>query len=191
MIDLKVIIGHYQEDLSWVEKLKHPYIIYNKNRKHDGKYDYDIKNVKWDAGVYFTYLVDHYDNLPDFVCFSQDRTDDHYPCFLDKVNNFDGSVDFLPLGITYERDQTHILSETTDYAERVGIKYELPIIFVAGAMAIISKKLILKNTKEFYQSILDSLPEVRIHKDNWSIEYLLPTIFHSNNLKIGINCNKL
>ena len=186
-MDLKVIIGHYQHDLSWVEKLKHPYIIYNKNRENDGKYDYDIPNVKWDAGVYFTYLVDHYDSLPDFVCFSQDRTDDHCSCFLDKVNNFDGSVDFLPLGITYERDQPQIIEETITYAKKVGINYELPIVYPSGAKAIISKKLILKNTKEFYQSILDSLPEVTIHKDNWSIEYLLPTIFHSKNIKVSLN----
>lgn len=180
-IDLKVVIGHYQEDLNWVNDLKYPYVIYNKNPENNGKYDFDLPNYGWDTIVYLTYIIDNYDNLPDYVCFSQDNPFDHYKDFVNKINNFDGLTQFLPLGKTYIRDNEDIVKFTKKYADTVGITYDTDIKFISGAQCIVSKELILKNNKEFYKVIKESIPKQKISWNiNYYIEYLWPTIFNFN-----------
>lgn len=185
-----VVICHFKENLSWVSNLIHPYIIYNKNPDHNHLYDNNLPNVGFDTIVYLKYIIDNYNNLPDFVCFSQDNPFYHCDSFIDKINNFDTSQDFYPLGISYIRDNENILKQTINYAEELGIKYDLPIKFINSAQCIVSKKLILMRTKESYQKIKDSIPNQIISNTNYLIEYLWPTILNFNDkLKISnLNC---
>ena len=137
-----VVICHFKENLDWVKNLKHRYIIYNKNSEEQHLYDINLPNVGFDTIVYLKYIIDNYDNLPDFVCFSQDNPFFHCENFLDKVNEFDFTKKFLPLGKTYIRD-TIELERTIKYANNNQITYELPIKFINSAQCIVSKELIL------------------------------------------------
>ena len=58
-------------------------------------YDINLPNVGFDTIVYLKYIIDNYDNLPDFVCFSQDNPFFHCENFLDKVNEFDFAKKFI------------------------------------------------------------------------------------------------
>jgi len=182
-----VVICHFKENLDWVKNLKHKYIIYNKNSEEQHLYDINLPNVGFDTIVYLSYIIDNYDNLPDYVCFSQDDPFFHCPSFLNKVNEFDFTKKFQPLGKTYIRD-TFELDLTIEYANKNDIIYELPIKFINSAQCIVSKELILKRTKESYQQIKDSIPLEVISNINYLIEYLWPTILGFNNeLMLSLN----
>lgn len=188
---LIVVICHFIEDLAWVKDLKHPYVIYNKNPKHNHKFEHNLPNVGFDTVAYLTYIIDNYDNLPDYVCFSQDNPFYHCPSVINKINNFNFDKDFVPLGISYVRDQAAILNRTIEYAEKNGIKIVQPIKFINSAQCIVSKKLILSNAKDFYERIRETLPKHEIKNEtNYIVEYLWPSIFGFNEeLKISFyNC---
>jgi hypothetical protein len=189
IMDLVVIICHYKEKLDWVNELKHKYIVYNKNENNRKKYDFDLPNVGFDTIVYLTYIIDFYDNLPDFVCFSQDNPFYHCPNFLENVNNFNGEKNFNPLGITYYRDMKNILDRTINYANSIGIECSENIKFINSAQCIVSKDLIRLRTKESYEKIRNTLSKTEIITEtNYFIEYLWPTILSFNNeLEISIN----
>jgi hypothetical protein len=174
-----VVICHFKENLDWVKNLKHKYVIYNKNSEEQHLYDINLPNVGFDTIVYLKYIIDNYDNLPDFVCFSQNDPFFHCENFLNKVNEFDFTKKFQPLGKTYIRD-TKELDHAIEYANNNEIAYELPIKFINSAQCIVSKELILKRTKNSYQKIKDSIPLEIISNINYLIEYLWPTILGFN-----------
>jgi hypothetical protein len=126
------------------------------------------------------YIIDNYDNLPDYVCFSQDNPFYHCSNFLNIVNGFDFSKKFHPLGISYFRDVNEIINKTTNYAKMVEVNYELPIKFINSAQCIVSKELIIMREKESYQKIKDSIPNQILSETNYLIEYLWPTILNFN-----------
>lgn len=177
---LKVIICHFEKDLSWTSDLKHPYVVYNKNPANNGKFDVDMPNVGFDTVAYLKYVIDNFENLPDYVCFSQDDPFFHCPDFLKIVNEFDFEKSFVPLGAVYTRDGED-LKKTIEYCYKNEIEYKLPIKFINSAQCIVSKKLIKKRNVEYYLNIKNTLPtnEV-INKINYYVEYLWPTIFSFN-----------
>ena len=180
-MNLVVVICHFREDLGWVKELNHPYIIYNKNPKNNDKFEHNLPNVGFDTIVYLKYIIDNYDNLPNFVCFSQDNPFYHCPSFLKRVNDFNFEKEFIPLGITYFRDQDNIISKCIEFAKNHDIKLSKPIKFINSAQCIVSKNLILKNSKEYYEKIKESLPKNEIiNETNYILEYLWPTIFGFN-----------
>ena len=80
--NLVVVICHYQEDLSWTKDLEHPYVVYNKNYKEAHKYAMNLPNVGFDSIAYFKYIIDMYEFLPNYVCFSQDDPFFHCHYFI-------------------------------------------------------------------------------------------------------------
>lgn len=177
---LEVVICHFEQDLSWVSKLNYPSVIYNKNHLENGRYDFDLPNVGFDTIVYLTYIIDNYEKLPDYVCFSQDDPFFHCPEFVSLVNNFSFDKDFLPLGAVYERDGEELIG-TIKYCEINTIDYKLPIKFINSAQCIVSKELILKRNIDFYEKIRDTLPKYEIKNiNNYFVEYLWPTILNFN-----------
>lgn len=178
---LLVVICHFKENLDWTKKLIHPYIVINKNPSQNDLFEFNLPNEGFDAAAYLTYIINNYDNLPDFMCFSQDNPFCHCQNFLKLVNDFKFDSEFLPLGITYVREGHAILNDSIKYAELYGIRYSLPIKFTAGTQYIVSKNLVLKNDKEFYGKILKSVLTGKIiSHENYTFEYLFATIFHFN-----------
>jgi uncharacterized membrane protein len=129
-------------------------MIYNKNPKNNDKFEHNLPNVGFDTIAYLRYIVEYYDNLPDYVCFSQDYPFDHCPSFVEKVNNFNFESEFYPLGCTYVRTGDE-LEKTLVYANKNEIFYEEPIKFISSAQCIVSKNLILKNDLEYYIKIMN------------------------------------
>lgn len=190
-MNLVVVICHFQESLEWVKELKYPFIVYNKNPKNNDQFELNFPNVGYDAIVYFDYIIKNYDNLPDFVCFTQDNPFDHCPSFIDKVNNFDKNLDYYPLGITYIRDNEETINQTITYANQNNIDVKLPIKFISGTQSILSKKLILRNDLEFYKNLQSTITTTQVvSHNNWMIEYLWPSIFGFNDeIKVNLyNC---
>ena len=184
---MKVVVCRYKENIDWLEELNYECIVYNKNEKESHLFEHNMENYGYDAVVYLTYIIDNYDNLPDHVCFTQATPFDHSPNFIELVNSFDKTKNFLPLGLCYIRDVENILKPTIDYADSVAIDYTLPIKFVSGAQFIVSKELIQLRSVESYKKVLDSIPKAIVSQTNYHIEYLFPTILGFNDELIPIN----
>jgi hypothetical protein len=187
-MDLVVIVCHYNRNLEWLSNIKYPNIVYNKNPENNSKFENNLPNVGFDTIAYLTYMIDNYENLPDYVCFSQDYPFDHCPSFIEKVNGFDFKTEFYPLGCTYIRDGNE-LEKTIEYANRNNISYNQPIKFISSAQCIVSKKLILKNSLEYYKKIKETLSKTEIiNQTNYCVEYLWPTILNFNEeLNLSLN----
>lgn len=188
-MNLVVVVCHYKEDLKWLNELKHPYIVYNKNPENKG-FSINLENYGYDAVAYLKYVIENYNNLPDYVCFTQDNPFVHCPCFLEKVNGFKFDREFVALGVTYYREGEDILNRTIEYANQNNIPYKLPIKFTSGLQYIVSKTLIKKTPVDIYEKLLSTLPKNMVKTEiNYYMEYLWATIFNMNEeLQTGNIC---
>jgi hypothetical protein len=69
---INCVVSRYKKNVDWVYKLKniHKFYIYD---KENPKNEYNIPvNKGNEASVYLKYIIDHYDNLPDFTFFIHD-----------------------------------------------------------------------------------------------------------------------
>lgn len=78
-----VVVARYQENLSWLTRFQRPDVdimVYNKGPKHPLDYEGTIvplPNVGRESHTYLTYVLEHYDHLPEIVHFTQGRVSDH------------------------------------------------------------------------------------------------------------------
>jgi hypothetical protein len=182
-MDLEVVVCHFKEDLQWLQYLKHPYVIYNKNPNKTHLYENNLPNYGFDTITYLTYIIKNYYNLPNYVCFAQDHPFDHCANFVDLVNNFNMQDDFCCLGFCYERHPTSsfpapcALNSALKLAENLNIICQQPLKYISSAQCIVSKNLILKRSLEDYIRYSQVFPQTApITYINYSMEYLWPTI---------------
>lgn len=187
---VNVVIARFKEDISWVKNLTHECIVFNKNEDDNSTFQHNLPNKGREGHTFTNYIVNHYDDLPDYVIFLQGNPFDHCESVLEKINEFNFKDDFYPLGRTYVRDVEEIINSTRDYGKNFGIELGEIINFISGAQCIVSKELILKRDKLSYEKIRDSFPNVPTHLYSYYVEYLWPTILNFNDkLKITLyNC---
>ena len=79
----KLVISRYNEDIKWSSIYSNNRIIYNKGDELDDKLitpcDKYIKlpNVGRESDTFLNYIIENYENLPSYVCFSQGSLKDH------------------------------------------------------------------------------------------------------------------
>ena len=76
---IKVIVARYNEDISWLNKIKDFVILYNKGK--DDLKDWNaikLKNVGRETDTYLNYIIENYNNLPEICIFTQGNIKDHY-----------------------------------------------------------------------------------------------------------------
>lgn len=80
---LKLVIARYNEDISWSNIYAGNRVIYNKGSKMDnsiltpGDVYREISNVGRESDTFLNYIIENYENLPSYVCFSQGSLNDH------------------------------------------------------------------------------------------------------------------
>lgn len=181
----KVVVARYNEDVSWTDQFDN--IIYNKGVPGCRQNEVMLPNVGREGHTYYTYLYENYDNLPDYVFFLQGRPFDHNPNMIDDIKaiveqcdkpdfKFLGRVletnssccpihPEIPMKTVYEK-----LFDTTSHSK--------VILFNPGAQFMVSKKLILKNPKEMYNSIIKLLDYDNHPMEGFVIERLHGEIFN-------------
>lgn len=88
MVDL--IIARYNENIDWVSKLDFQFnkiFVYNKGKKLNLPFVYDIPNVGRESDSYLTYIIDNYERIPDIVVFLQGNPFDHTPELFNIIKN--------------------------------------------------------------------------------------------------------
>jgi len=176
---LVVVVNHYQHDTSWINRLHHPAVVYNKNPHDVDKYDLNLPNVGFDTIVYFRYIIDNYDRLPDYMCFLQDDPFFHCMDVIQIVNNFGFDRDFVPMSTSYYLGG-HDWKMSEDYAERVGLQYQRPLKMITSCQVIISKEKVLQRPKSFYELLVSTIDQHVKSSENYAIENLWPTILGFN-----------
>lgn len=177
--NIEVVVARYQEDTSWVNELTCKTIIYNKNENESHLFENNLPNVGREGHTFFNHIVNNYDDLPEYLVFLQGQPKDHCFDVIDKINNFDFKKEFQPLGNMVELTMEYesINQQVLSYSKRIGFEILFPIYMVPGAQYIISRRLIHKNSKEFYQKILDSLSKELYPQEGLDVEKTLFQIY--------------
>lgn len=156
---MKVIVSKYKEDIRWIKNIKYDTIVFNKNIEDNNLFKNNLPNVGREGHTFFNFIVNNYENLPEYMCFLQGNPHDHCHNFIEIINNFDFKKEFLPVGPIFEEttENDAINHQVTSYSKKIGFELKFPIYLVRGAQFIISKNQVLTNPKKHYEKILDSL----------------------------------
>jgi hypothetical protein len=174
-----IVVARYNEDLNWVSKTQIPYIIYNKGEENIDLSYISIPNEGREGETYLKYIIDNYDNLPDYIIFCQGNPFDHCSDFNNKIlNKTDG---FIPLSnfeyISNQNGEPHHsgLNIGETYAKIFG-KTQDTFTFYPGAQFIVSKNLILNKSIKTWKKIYSIYNESS--GSPWVFERLWPFIWN-------------
>jgi hypothetical protein len=177
---LKVIVARYNENIEWVQKIKYDTIIFNKNKNESHLFENNLPNVGREGHTFFSYIVNNYEYLPEYLAFLQGSPIEHCNNFIDEINNFGFDVEFKPLGPLFEETTTieHINQEILGYSKKIGFEVTFPVYYVRGAQYIVSRDLIYKKPKSYYEKILDTLSHEVYPWDGLNVEKTLFQIYN-------------
>lgn len=157
--NLQVVVARYNENIEWTNQLNYKVNIFNKNEDDNHLFDYNLPNVGREPHTFFTYIINNYDNLPEYIAFVQGNPFDHCNNVINEINNFDFKTEFKQLGVLHQLTMEYesINQQVQSYSNQIGFNITYPIYMTPGAQYIISRRLIKKKPIEFYQRILDTL----------------------------------
>lgn len=180
-----IIIARYNEDLSWVNELdsnKFNFKIYNKGDDNIEFESTPLENFGRDPHTFITYIIEQYDNLPEYVVFLQgdpichhknvintinNHTNEPYVCLSDHVIDesivswYEHLVD-TKMPNPYPEMRRCSLLETANAI--LGSETPIKCTFAAGQQYIIHKNYILNRSVDFYKNLLE----------RFKIDYVLP-----------------
>lgn len=175
-----VVIARYQEDINWVKKLNCNYLIYNKGESIPEEYK-QIPNIGREGETYIRYIIEFYNNLPDYVTFVQGNPFFHYSNLINHLNNFQPEDKIVNLSDTILRDNPDppLMSYNVKFLE---LNYnETSYTFPTGAQFIIPKKYITNKSLKWWEKCYNLY--ISDNNNPWSFERIWPLIFnHENNL---------
>ena len=168
-----IIVARYNENVEWTKQFTNV-IIYNKGNKLDNDYnEVFLNNVGREGHTYYKYICDNYEKLAEYTIFLQGRPFDHSPNIISNLTNLTKYINNKELSIDFEFLSEVIVHSSLDIecsrhwqCKNIHKNWNLifgliidnqECIFGAGAQFIVSKKKILKNTKEFYENIVKML----------------------------------
>ena len=188
---LDIVIAKYKEDISWSNKFKTSnVIIYDKSGEDNGFIN--LPNVGREAHTYLTHIINNYDNLPDYTCFLQGNPFDHISLNiedLEKINFIENNIEFADLSKIRLNCNLHYCSHLMNWKQEVLPLYDtykrifdkdcndFTFIFGAGAQFVVSKKSILRNSKEVYINALNTVKDSICPIEAYCLERLWPVIF--------------
>jgi hypothetical protein len=160
-----LVVSYYNEDLSWYEKMnKKNIIIYDKSSKPK-VFTIPRDNVGRDTETFLFHILEHYDNLPEYVIFVQGNPFDH----MDSViypENFQARIDAIletkpacakPLFCDMYKEcaclHTGLLLK--DYFKYIFETDVSPSTFsyAPGCQYIVPRHIILSRPRDFYKKI--------------------------------------
>lgn len=182
MID--IVVSHYNEDLSWLEKIKvqSKIKVYSKTLESSNNQYYETikqnRNIGNEASSYLNYIIDNYYNLPDYVYFCHGHNNSYHQNYsnIEIINNIDYSSlpDFLNINNFYnkinnKRTETLLRYENiTDNKPYLIISHFFRTTFISKffsleeeynsfscAQFFTKRELILSNSLDFYKHCLE------------------------------------
>lgn len=191
-----VLIAHYDQPLGWVDRLNGVRtFIYTANEAF--RQYRVVRNRGNDASMYLSFIIDHYDALPDQTVFchhhENDWTQEH--SLPDIINNLNWVVaPYFSLGarcnywtaIPYDSKPYHIAAMKRNWHILDPLPYPDELTYIAGTQFCVSADLIRKWPVTFYERCLEWVYTVQ--EAEWFIgrffEYTWHYIFTGNPIEI-------
>jgi hypothetical protein len=173
----QIVVARYNEDIKWLIPFKLVTIIYNKGDDSNLTLKYfntiNLKNVGRESHTYLYHIIQNYNNLKDRTIFIQGKITDHK--ILDFEDYFKDTSDFIAKTSELNIDKLKIMIEhygkwskenikKSDYTPYDWIKKVIGIdtteivnnesSVIWGANFSISKEMILRKPKKFYENLL-------------------------------------
>lgn len=167
---MKIVVSRYNENVEWTKQFQNV-VIYNKGNTLGNDYTNEIllNNVGREGHTYYKHIYDNYDTLDEYTIFLQANPYNHSPDVINQINNYKNNE----LTLDFEYLSTWIIKCNLDKC--IWHKTDLPLLdvynhlfdepqdsnfeyeFGAGAQFIVSKKQILKRSRNFYLKIVHLL----------------------------------
>ena len=185
MYTSKVVVAKYKEDISWLDPIRDKCIIYDKSK--------DYPNVGRESETYLRYIIENYDNLPDIVVFTQANIADHrgsndvrYLNMLEMIASKHGcsfpviaSNDWVwGPDFNFNKNNSDEYRDPNNYHDGKVIsfyqyfknnfganEYPYPLLVYPNALFAVSKELILKRPKKFYETLNST-----VNYSKWPVE---------------------
>jgi hypothetical protein len=179
-----LIVSVYEEDISWLKSIDFAdeIFIYNKGNKFIVN-SIKLPNIGREAHTFIYHIVKNYNNLPDFLITLQGCPFPHLRDInIDNINQVYKEYDYLK-----DKHSFHeLLIDSSGLTKLCYSKYfeNTPdvILFSPGAQWIVSKKIILSKSLNFYTHVLYELMIDRKSSSDgvvnaWTMEGLWNYIF--------------
>jgi len=174
-----IVIAKYKEDVRWSAGLD--CVIYDKSKKKGTNV---LPNIGRESHTYLTWIIDNYDNLPNYAVLTQGNPFDHCKDFLNKLHIVKPYYDF-DMGTAPHKIEGDMLNRCGVLHNFLDVEllkqtilifkpdYDFNKTFLTTYYGIfgVSKDRILRYTKEQYQQCLD------LHTDNKDMPYVMELIW--------------
>ena len=183
---MKIIVAHYNEDLSWLDKINTNHIVYSKGFTNSKYSSYTLPNVGREADTYLYYIINNYYNLDNDIIFLQGNPFDHCPDVIDVINHTNdiNDVKWLcsnwgPVTKDCQGGPGSIPLPLLDLCEKLFNKKfdnDKTFTFSPGAQYIVPKKFILNKSLDWWKYCYLVFTEY-IETSPWAYERLWPIIW--------------
>jgi hypothetical protein len=193
----ELVVSYYKENLTWLNNVKdYKITIYNKSGI-DIPNTIRLENIGREMHTYFHHIVTNYDNLSDWVFFTQGEPFDH-------VKNYDWILDVFPNSLGYSKlnvDDCHFFTNGIFKNMLVSLSdgrpHHNPVLninslwqelfvtppvnqypFVAGCLFCVTKEQIRMRDISFYEKCV-KITEER-EQSPWEFERMMFYVFNKN-----------
>ena len=217
--DTFVVISKFDGDAEWINEYTNNYQIYDKSVKPElypkpfplGYRSIGIPNVGYNLYAYFTYIIEHYENLPERIMFIKNNVIGRHVSkkyFESVMNNdfftglFDPSFHGTPKfpdakienGEYYERDglnyyhKTMYVSNLKSFMGFVYLDASMPswFRFAPGANYIVPKGQILRLPKSLYQDMRILVEHNQFSGESHIVERFLDLLWTQTDRRLNL-----
>jgi hypothetical protein len=192
---ITLVLSRYKENIEWLQSLKNDsleILVYNKFYKSESNY---LPNVGREGHTYLYHIINNYNKLSEYTVFCQGHPFDHYPNFIDLINDYRSLIDnnllvsgFYPIGnIIYEGPyanfhERHICGLPMFYFFEllfdIHMKQNDRYDTSYGAQFIVHRDNVQSRPIEFYQLLLKTISFEANPIEVYVLERLWPYIFN-------------
>jgi len=189
----KIVIAHYNEDLSWTQNLKFDgeIVIYSKTIQSN-PHRYIPINKGQEVPMYLKYIIDYYDNLPDKTLFLHGHSTSPHQDFDSRyiIENLNWDCDnFFSVN---KREWYQEVSKNCQLSKGsfdIWLKtywYKfleiLPfpdngLFFYSGAQFVVNKELITQHPKSYYEDLYNWVLTEEIKMERGTSDEIMSRIF--------------
>lgn len=185
------VITRYKEDVEWVRQLTIPCTIYNKGDTPTGlEADFSVRareNVGREGETYLHHIIEHYDELPDYLVLLQGNPFDHCYNLFTILEDIGQPEVLVPLANNWKREVLD--GEYTwdgfkecliEFATKLGLPRTVTLGYAAGAQYVVPRAVVHVRPKKFYEELIARLNYKIDPLEGWAFERLWPYIFGAN-----------
>ena len=193
-----LIVSRYEEDISWLSEFS-DYRIFLYNKGEPIEDSINLPNVGREGNTYLTHIIKNYDNLGEWVLFTQGHPFDHVKDYKEVLKEFTNTN----RSVVFEKPNQSLFFSNSHHYKRVihskpnglphhggmdinGVWVELfedpPLElypFTAGAIFAVSRDTIRMRSVEFYKRANELCVDVGLGP--WIFERLFISIFDDTN----------